>query len=208
MSNLEPTSPANPTPTPDPAPVICMDAAAIATAIDLMAAELRALLDSRAITAPLMVGIHTGGVWVAKRLHAALGLTDPLGHLDISFYRDDFTRLGLHPQVRPSHLPVAVDNRHVILVDDVLQTGRTIRAALNVLFDYGRPRSVILAALAERDGRQLPIEPNVVGLHMRLEPGEQLKLTGPQPLVLVRALVPQKPAPHHPEPPKTREATP
>jgi pyrimidine operon attenuation protein/uracil phosphoribosyltransferase len=130
---------------------------------------------------------------VAERLHAGLGLAEPLGVLDISFYRDDFSRIGMHPQVRPSRLPVPVDDRHVILVDDVLQTGRTIRAALNVLFDYGRPRSVILAALAERDGRQLPIEPNVTGLHARLERGEQIKLAGPEPLVLVRGLAPAKP---------------
>ncbi len=129
-----------------------------------MAEELRCAWPSAAC-APLMIGIHTGGVWVADRLHRLLGLDEPLGILDISFYRDDFTRIGMHPQVRPSHLPVPVDDRHLILVDDVLQTGRTIRAALNVLFDYGRPASVILAALAERDGRQLPIEPNVVGLH-------------------------------------------
>jgi pyrimidine operon attenuation protein / uracil phosphoribosyltransferase len=172
-----------------------MDAAAVDAAIAHMTEELRDLLARRGITQPLMVGIHTGGVWVARRLHAALNLTEPLGHLDISFYRDDFTRIGMHPQVLPSHLPVGVDNRHVILVDDVLQTGRTIRAALNVLFDYGRPKSVILAALAERDGRQLPIEPNIVGLHARLEPGEQLKLTGPDPLVLVRGQPPAKPAP-------------
>jgi pyrimidine operon attenuation protein/uracil phosphoribosyltransferase len=171
-----------------------MDAAAIDTAIEEMATALRNLIIERAIAAPLMVGIHTGGVWVAERLHRALGLTEPLGRLDISFYRDDFTRIGLHPQVRPSHLPAGVDGRHVILVDDVLQTGRTVRAALNVLFDYGRPRSVILAALAERDGRQLPIEPNVVGLHARLAPGEQLKLTGPLPLALVRGLAPTKTA--------------
>jgi pyrimidine operon attenuation protein/uracil phosphoribosyltransferase len=85
-----------------------------------------------------------------------------------------------------------VEDRHLILVDDVLQTGRTIRAALNVLFDYGRPKSVILATLAERDGRQLPIEPNVVGLRARLGPEEQIKLAGPQPMTLVRALVPKK----------------
>jgi pyrimidine operon attenuation protein/uracil phosphoribosyltransferase len=136
-----------------------------------------------------MVGIHTGGVWVAEWLHRRLGLPDPLGHLDISFYRDDFTRIGLHPQVRPSHLPVAVDGRHICLVDDVLQSGRTIRAALNVLFDYGRPASVLLAILAERDGRELPIEPNVVGLEARLGPGEQIKLVGPEPLRLERVRI-------------------
>ena len=170
-----------------------MDATAVDAAIADMAMQLRDLLERRGIAHPLMVGIHTGGVWVAQQLQAALALRDPLGHLDISFYRDDFTRIGMHPQVRPSHLPVGVEDRHVILVDDVLQTGRTIRAALNILFDYGRPKSVILAALAERDGRQLPIEPNVVGLHARLEPREQIKLTGPTPLVLVRGLPPDKP---------------
>lgn len=175
-----------------PAPaVVWKDAAQIAAAIARMAEDLRALLAERAIEAPLMIGIHTGGVWVAQRLHALLGLAEPLGTLDISFYRDDFTRIGMHPQVRPSHLPVTVEGRHLILVDDVLQTGRTIRAALNVLFDYGRPKSVILATLAERDGRQLPIEPNAVGLHAQLGPTEQIKLAGPEPLRLVQVATPR-----------------
>ena len=166
-------------------------AAELDAVISRMGDELVGLLRSRRIEAPLMVGIHTGGVWVAERLHRALGLADALGQLDISFYRDDFTRIGLHPQVRPSDLPVSVDDRHVVLVDDVLQTGRTIRAALNVLFDYGRPASVVLATLAERDGRELPIEPNVVGLHARLEPGQQIKLAGPEPLELVLGEIPK-----------------
>ncbi|NCA69303.1 MAG: bifunctional pyr operon transcriptional regulator/uracil phosphoribosyltransferase PyrR [Sphingobacteriia bacterium] len=151
-----------------------------------MADELGMLLNAREIKAPLMIGIHTGGVWVADQLHARLALAEPIGQLDISFYRDDFTRIGIHPQVRPSHLPFGIDDRHLILVDDVLQSGRTIRAALNVLFDYGRPASVILATLVERDGRELPIEPNVVGLHAHLGRGEQIKLSGPRPLSLVR----------------------
>lgn len=155
-----------------------------------MGEELTRRLKARGIDEPLMIGIHTGGVWVAERLHEQLALATPLGQLDISFYRDDFTRIGMHPQVRPSHLPVPVDDRHIILVDDVLQTGRTIRAALNVLFDYGRPASVLLATLAERDGRELPIEPEVVGLRARLEPGEQLKLTGPDPLQLMLGQIP------------------
>jgi pyrimidine operon attenuation protein/uracil phosphoribosyltransferase len=158
--------------------------------IHRMGEDLAGLLQARGIADPLMIGIHTGGVWVAERLHGQLELADPLGQLDISFYRDDFTRIGMHPQVRPSHLPVPVDDRHIVLVDDVLQTGRTIRAALNVLFDYGRPASALLATLAERDGRELPIEPNVVGLHARLEPGEQLKLTGPDPLQLILGQIP------------------
>ncbi|NEX18607.1 MAG: bifunctional pyr operon transcriptional regulator/uracil phosphoribosyltransferase PyrR [Halochromatium sp.] len=159
------------------------------TAIGQMADQLGTVLAARAIDRPLMVGIHSGGVWVAERLHQRLGLQEPMGQLDISFYRDDFTRIGTHPQVRPSDLPVPVDDRHIVLVDDVLQTGRTIRAALNVLFDYGRPASVVLAILAGRDGRELPIEPDVVGLYAELEPGEQIKLTGPEPLTLKRGRV-------------------
>jgi pyrimidine operon attenuation protein/uracil phosphoribosyltransferase len=133
---------------------------------------------------PLMVGIHTGGVWVAERLHRMLGLDEALGSLDISFYRDDFTRVGVNPEVKASHLPVNVDNRHLILVDDVLHTGRTIRAALNEIFDYGRPASVMLAVLIERDGRELPIEAQVVGAHMKLERRQHVKLLGPEPLSL------------------------
>ena len=168
------------------------DAAEVETTIDAMADRLKTLFAARGIERPLMIGIHTGGVWVAQRLHALIGLRDPLGLLDISFYRDDFTRIGLHPQVRPSHLPEPVDDRHICLVDDVLQSGRTIRAALNVLFDYGRPASVLLAILADRDGRELPIEPNVTGLKAELAPGEQIKLTGPEPLVLERGQTPKE----------------
>ncbi len=132
----------------------------------------------------LMIGIHTGGVWVAQQLHKALALPEPLGSLDISFYRDDFTRIGVNPEVKTSHLPVSVDGRHVILVDDVLHTGRTIRAALNEIFDYGRPASIALAALIERDGRELPIEAQVVGAHIKLKKNEHIKLLGPEPLTL------------------------
>lgn len=137
-----------------------------------MATALRAHLHRK----PILVGIHTGGVWVAERLHKALGLSEPLGTLDISFYRDDFTRLGMHPQVKTSHLPLNLEDRHIILVDDVLQTGRTIRAALNEIFDYGRPASVTLAVLIERDGRELPIQADVVGESMQLAANQQVKL--------------------------------
>jgi pyrimidine operon attenuation protein/uracil phosphoribosyltransferase len=127
---------------------------------------------------PAMVGIHTGGVWIAQKLHAALGLTETLGTLDISFYRDDFSQVGVNPQVKASRLPMNIDGRHVILVDDVLQTGRTIRAALNEIFDYGRPASVMLAVLIERDGRELPIEAQVVGEHLKLSRNKHVKLVG------------------------------
>jgi pyrimidine operon attenuation protein/uracil phosphoribosyltransferase len=154
----------------------------IAALIEQMAADLRQQLDIDDHTA--MVGIHTGGVWIARALHRILGIQAPLGVLDISFYRDDFTRIGMNPQVKPSQLPFALDDRNIILVDDVLHTGRTIRAAMNELFDYGRPASILLATLVERSGRELPIEANVVGLEMELGPGEQVKLCGPEPLAL------------------------
>lgn len=149
-----------------------------------MAGQLRSLLEQRNIREPLMIGIHTGGVWVAERLHRLLGLAEEMGTLDISFYRDDFTRIGMNPQVRPSKLPFSVDDRHIILVDDVLYTGRTVRAAMNEIFDYGRPASILLAALVDRGGRELPIQARVVGKRLDLEPGQQVKLTGPEPLAL------------------------
>ena len=110
-----------------------------------------------------IVGIHTGGVWLAERLHQDLGLSLPLGTLDVSFYRDDFGQIGLHPQIRPSDIPFKVEGSHIILVDDVLYTGRTIRAAINELFDYGRPASIRLAALVDRGDRELPIAAQYVG---------------------------------------------
>jgi len=152
----------------------------VEVALARMVEQLRPMLARQ----PLMVGIHTGGVWVAERLHRELGLKEPLGTLDISFYRDDFTRIGMNPQVRTSSLPVNVEDRHLILVDDVLHTGRTIRAALNEIFDYGRPASVALACLIERGGRELPIEPQVVGEHVKLGKNQHLKLLGPEKLEL------------------------
>jgi pyrimidine operon attenuation protein/uracil phosphoribosyltransferase len=104
-----------------------------------------------------LVGIHTGGAWLAERLHAELGLAQPLGILDPSFYRDDYARRGLHAAPRASSIPFAVGGAPIVIVDDVLFTGRTIRAALNELFDYGRPGRVDLAVLVDRGGRELPI---------------------------------------------------
>lgn len=149
-----------------------------------MAAQLAGEITRSGTSHPAMVGIHTGGVWIAEQLHRQLDIDEPLGSLDISFYRDDFTRIGMNPVVRPSQLPFSIDDRHIILVDDVLHTGRTIRAALNELFDYGRPASIMLATLIERGGRELPIQANVVGRHVELSPGEHIKLSGPDPLAL------------------------
>src|SRR3990172_7152415 len=111
----------------------------LAPEIDNLLMAMAAQLQQIAPGNPVMVGIQSGGVWIAERLHKLMGLKIPLGHLNIAFYRDDFSRIGLHPQVTPSSLPFDVEDQHIILVDDVLHTGRTIRAALNEIFDYGRP---------------------------------------------------------------------
>jgi pyrimidine operon attenuation protein/uracil phosphoribosyltransferase len=123
-----------------------------------------------------LIGIHTGGVWVAERLHAALGLKTPLGSLDVSFYRDDFSRSGLHSQIKSSDIPFEVKDRPIVIVDDVLYTGRTIRAAMNEIFDYGRPARIDLAVLVDRGGRELPVCPRWSAQALQIEPGKNLQL--------------------------------
>ncbi|MCP4697927.1 MAG: bifunctional pyr operon transcriptional regulator/uracil phosphoribosyltransferase PyrR [Gammaproteobacteria bacterium] len=152
--------------------------------LDKMVEDVCAHLGKEVCENALMVGIHTGGVWVAERLHARMKLKGPLGKLNIAFYRDDFSRIGLHPAVTASALPFNSDGRHIILVDDVLYTGRTIRAALNELFDYGRPACVTLAVLVDRGGRELPVQADIVGQRLNLSASEQVKLSGPEPLKL------------------------
>jgi pyrimidine operon attenuation protein/uracil phosphoribosyltransferase len=124
-----------------------------------------------------LVGIHSGGVWVAKRLAGDLALATPVGELDISFYRDDFDRIGLHAEVKPTQIGFEVGGADIILVDDVLYTGRTIRGAMHVLFDYGRPARIDLAVLAVRPGRELPIEARWSGGTADVPPGKELVLS-------------------------------
>jgi len=128
-----------------------------------------------------LVGIHTGGVWLAERLHRALALTLPAGSIDVSFYRDDFASRGLRPGTKTSSLPFDVEGADIVIVDDVLYTGRTLRAALNELFDYGRPARVDLAVLVDRGGRELPIAARYCA-HTLAQP-----LPAQQELVLARA---------------------
>jgi len=123
-----------------------------------------------------LVGIRTGGAWLAERLHKELGLATPMGSLDISFYRDDFDSAGLRHQVKPSQIPFDVNGRHIVVVDDVLYTGRTVRAAMNELFDYGRPGKIELAALIDRGERQLPIAAQYVGATLAVPAGKLLRL--------------------------------
>lgn len=140
--------------------------------LDALADQIRPLLDNDAA----LVGIHSGGAWLAERLQQKLGGTIQLGTLDISFYRDDFSRIGLHPQIKPSSIPFDVEGRHIVLVDDVLYTGRTVRAAMNELFDYGRPAKITLAVLVDRGGRELPVSAQAVGAVMELQKGQNLEL--------------------------------
>ncbi len=152
--------------------------------LSLLVASMQAKIKVKALNDPVMIGIHSGGTWIAELLHDRLDLCEPLGLLDISFYRDDFSEIGVQPQVRPSKLPFSIEGRDILLVDDVLYTGRTIRAALNEIFDYGRPANVLLGVLIERDGRQIPIQADCVGARVDLKPNQRIKLTGPAPLKL------------------------
>ena len=156
----------------------------VAAMLDDISERLAARLAEQNLKKPAMVGIRTGGVWVAEQLKQRLAIEAPLGELNIAFYRDDFSRIGIHPTVEPSQLPFDVDGQDLILVDDILYTGRTVRAAMNEIFDYGRPRSIQLVVLIDRGGRELPIDANVYGERITLPGGEHVKLLGPDPLRL------------------------
>lgn len=112
------------------------------------------------------VGIYSGGAWIAERLARAIDGDHPVGFIDVSFYRDDFSRTGLKPEVKRTELPFEVEGATIVLVDDVLYTGRSVRAAINELFDYGRPACIELAVLVDRGGRELPIEPTYAGARL------------------------------------------
>ncbi|TAK90651.1 MAG: bifunctional pyr operon transcriptional regulator/uracil phosphoribosyltransferase PyrR [Burkholderiaceae bacterium] len=124
-----------------------------------------------------MVGIHSGGAWIARRLHADLKLQQPLGSLDSALYRDDLSERGFRADVQAAQISFEVAGRHIILVDDVLYTGRTVRGALNELFDYGRPARVELAVLVDRGGRELPVAAQYTGETLALWPSQNLVLT-------------------------------
>jgi len=111
-----------------------------------------------------------------ERLLTMLGPDIAHGTLDVSFYRDDFGSRGLHAETRPSQIPFEVNDRHILLIDDVFYTGRTIRAAMNELFDYGRPASIALAVLVNRGGRELPIAPQICAADIPLPAEQNLQL--------------------------------
>ncbi|NND91501.1 MAG: bifunctional pyr operon transcriptional regulator/uracil phosphoribosyltransferase PyrR [Granulosicoccus sp.] len=128
-----------------------------------------------------LIGIRRGGVDVGRYLLdklrlAGVPIAEELGELNIAFYRDDFSSIGLHPVVGPSQVPFEVENRHIILVDDVLGTGRTVRAAMNEIFDYGRPARISLAVLVQRSGHELPIRADVAGHHLDVAADQYIDL--------------------------------
>ena len=138
--------------------------------------RLAELMRPHVTPATALVGIHTGGVWIAEWLHKELGLAQPLGSMNVSFYRDDYHQRGLHAGRKPSAIPFDVAAAHIVIVDDVLYTGRTIRAALNELFDYGRPAKVELAVLVDRGGRELPVAATYCAQSLSLAPSQSLDL--------------------------------
>ena len=150
------------------------------TAMQLDAEQLLAALAVKIGTLAddtVVVGIHSGGVWVAERLHQMLKVVPPLGTLAVTLHRDDFGKIGLHPQKKSTDMPINIDGRHILLVDDVLYSGRTVRAALNELFDFGRPASVKLAVLVDRGLRELPFAADYIGASMTLDASQELVLT-------------------------------
>ncbi len=150
----------------------------VLAAIDRIAAEI--IATTREPQKLALVGIHTGGVFLARRLQAIIskkfGMPVPVGTLDITLYRDDWTRLHVHPILKGTNLPFPIDDRELILVDDVLYTGRTIRSALDALIDYGRPRRVQVAVLVDRDHRELPICGQFVGFQLETLAHEQVNV--------------------------------
>jgi len=158
-------------------PNTIFDSDHVNAALDVMAHALKEHANSD--NEIYMIGIHRGGAKVADALEHRLkkaGTTIHRGNLDISFYRDDLDTIGPNPEVRPSDLPFDLADRHIWLVDDVLYTGRTIRAAMGDIFDYGRPASVKLAVLVDRGGQELPIAANNIGISHHAALGQSVKL--------------------------------
>lgn len=123
-----------------------------------------------------LVGIRSGGAWIAERMAKDINLANPPGFIDVSFHRDDYARKGLPATVKPTQIPFDVENATILLIDDILYTGRTTRAAINELFDYGRPAKILLAALVDRGDRELPIAADFVAATVSLSKNQVLEL--------------------------------
>ena len=149
---------------------------------ETLLAKITAEIQSQLNRDTALVGIHSGGVWLMNRVLENIKQTMPhsivaFGTLDAAMYRDDYAKRGLKNESKPSNIAFDVTNKHIILIDDIFYTGRTTRAAMNELFDYGRPASITLAVLINRGGAELPIAPNIVGAEILLKPNENLQLS-------------------------------
>ncbi len=163
------------------APTVVLNARAVARTISRMADEILELNDGTERL--VLVGIQRRGVQIAERLAEVILERErteiPRGALDITLYRDDLQTVGPRPVVGKTHLPVPLDGKVVVIVDDVLFTGRTIRAALDELADFGRPARIMLAVLVDRGGRELPIQPDVVGKKVEVGKGGRVDVFVP-----------------------------
>lgn len=157
------------------------DSARLDSYIDRMAEQAKQRLANSERPSHL-IGIHTGGVWVAEALNQRLAEPLPLSTLAPDYYRDDFEQRGIKPKEGKSQLPTDLDDCNILLVDDVLMSGRTIRAAINELFDYGRPAHIWLAVLFDIGQRELPIQADICGEALSMRPPERVELRGPSPL--------------------------
>ena len=144
---------------------------------ETLLAEITAKIQAQLQPNSALVGIHSGGVWLMQRILATIKQDLPFGMLDAALYRDDYAQRGLKTEPKPSNIAFDVTDKHIILIDDIFYTGRTTRAAMNELFDYGRPASISLAVLINRGGAELPIAPNIVGANIDLKPTQDLQLT-------------------------------
>ena len=151
-----------------------MDAAQLEAVLQRLASQ---VLERQGSDGPYkIVGIHTRGVPIAKRLAQRVKSTDPIGVLDINLYRDDLSTVADMPVVKETVMPFSIDGARVLLVDDVLYTGRTVRAALDALFDLGRPKKVELLALVDRGGREIPLQADFCGKSLNVPEGEVVKV--------------------------------
>lgn len=162
-------------------PTVLLDAAGIKRAITRMAHEI--IETNRGAEGLALIGIQTRGVFIAQRLRSEIEKIEgmekkkiPCGEMDINLYRDDWTRISHQPVVKPTEIPFEVNDRNILLVDDVLYTGRTIRAAMEALMDFGRPARIGLAVLVDRGHREFPIQPDYTGKKVESDYNQQVNV--------------------------------
>ncbi|HEX4600254.1 MAG TPA: bifunctional pyr operon transcriptional regulator/uracil phosphoribosyltransferase PyrR [Gemmatimonadales bacterium] len=155
-----------------------LDARALSRALQRMAVEVLELAHGTGDL--ILIGIQRRGVELAARIAKLIekdeGVLVPRGALDITLYRDDLETVGPKPVIGETRLPVDLSGKHVVIVDDVLYTGRTVRAALDELADFGRPKRISLCVLVDRGGRELPVQPDIVGKQVKVSPGERVEV--------------------------------